>query len=142
MIDLEWNDVVPVAPQRLIRLELRDLYGKPESIEAELLGATQHTRAAARAPQCEFVGSTLKRHRSHQADDADDVIGMKVREEDICNRERDVVTHHLALRSLAAVEEQRLTLAHDGQRGDVALDGRARGRGSKEAKAERHGVGI
>jgi len=142
MIDLEWNHVVPVASQWLIGFDLRDLDGKAESIEAELLGASQHTRRAARPRECEFVRTALERHRSHQADDADDVVGVKVRKKDICHRERDVVTHHLALRSLAAVEEQRLAFAHERQRGDVALDGRARGRGSEEAKAERHGLGI
>src|SRR5829696_3514117 len=56
---------------------------------------------------------------------------MEVREEQICQRERDAVAHHLALRSFAAVEEQRLTFAHERDRCDIALHG-----GTRRGRAE------
>ena len=98
--------------------------------------------AAARPPQAQRLRAPLERHRPHQPDHADHVVGVEVREEDVGERERDAVAHHLPLRALAAVEQQRLALAHDGERGDVAFDGGARGGGAEETEGERHGGAI
>ena len=112
MIDAERNQVVAVSPQRLIRIQFRDLDRKTQPIKAELFGATEHARRAARAPQSKHVCAALERHRPHKADDADDVVRMEVREEHIGESERHVITHHLPLSSFAAIEQQRLALAH------------------------------
>jgi hypothetical protein len=45
----------------------------------------------------------------------------------------------LTLRAFAAIEHQRLALAMNRERRDVALDGRARRGCTEEANAERHG---
>jgi hypothetical protein len=67
---------------------------------------------------------------------------MKVGEEDVVQTERHPVTHHLPLRALAAVEQQRLSLAHDGERRNVALDRGTRRGGAEQAEGERHGGAI
>ena len=73
-------------------------------------------RSAPRGPHSRS-GSVrpCKRHRAHQADDADHVVGVKVREEDVLETERNAVAHHLPLGALAAVEQQGLAFAHDGE---------------------------
>src|SRR4029079_9465852 len=75
-------------------------------------------------------------------DHAEQVIGVHVGEEDVLERERHSVSHHLSLRALAAVEHQRLALSMDRERTHVALDGWARRRRAEETNAERHGVNI
>jgi hypothetical protein len=67
------------------------------------------------------------------------VVGVKVREENVAQRERHVVAHHLPLRPLAAIEEQRLPLAHERERCDVTLDGGPRRGSPEQADGERHG---
>src|SRR6267143_1919781 len=51
------------------------------------------------------------------------MIGVEVGEEDLGERERHPKAHHLALGALATLEQQRLALSLQGQRGDVALHG-------------------
>src|SRR5438552_13703006 len=59
----------------------------------------------------------------------------EMREEDFREREAHAVAHHLPLGPLAAFEQQGLTLAHQGDGGDIALDGGTRGR-SEEHTSE------
>src|SRR5256885_6751695 len=55
---------------------------------------------------------------------------FRSREEDLRQRKAHPVAHHLALGALAALEQQSLAFAHEGHRGDVALDGWSRDRKS------------
>jgi len=50
------------------------------------------------------------------------VVGVHVREENVGQRERDSVSHHLALSAFAAIEHQRLSFADQREGRDVALD--------------------
>ena len=103
-------------------------------------GALEHARRAARSPETQPLGATLQRHRAHQPDHAEQVVGVHVREEDVLERERHAVAHHLPLRAFAAVEHQRLAFAMDRERRHVAFDrGPRRGR-SEQTNAERHGA--
>ena len=52
------------------------------------------------------------------------MIGMKVSKEYISHGKGHVIAHHLTLRTLAAVEQQRFALTHERESGNVALDGR------------------
>jgi hypothetical protein len=61
-----------------------------------------------------------------------------VREEDVPQRERDPVAHHLALGAFAAVEQERFAFANDRYRADAAFNRRSRGGRSEEPKSERH----
>ena len=63
---------------------------------------------------------------------------MEMAEEDVIQREGDAVAHHLALRSFAAVKEQRLPLAFDYDAGNSPLDRWPRGGGSQEAQQKGH----
>ncbi len=69
----------------------------------------------------------LQRERAAEAYDADDVIAMEMREEDLIEREGDAVFHHLPLSTLAAVEQQRFSLASEGEGGNIPLHRRAGG---------------
>jgi hypothetical protein len=59
------------------------------------------------------------------------MVSVKVREEDVLETERDTVAHHLTLSTLAAIEEQSLAFADDGDGRDVALDRWTRSRGAE-----------
>jgi len=93
-------------------------------------------------PNSERFGPGLELHRPHQADDAEDMIGVEMGEEDVAEDKRDAVAHHLSLGPFTAVEHQRFAFAHDSDGGHVALDRRPRRRRSEEAHHERHGRGI
>ena len=97
---------------------------------------------AARSPESQPLDSALKRHGPHQSDHAEQVVGVHVGEEDVLERERHAVSHHLSLRALAAVEHQRLALSVNRERRHVALDGWARRGRTEETNIERHGVNI
>jgi hypothetical protein len=88
------------------------------------------------------IGSPLQGHCSEQAGEPEEVIGVKVTEEDVVQGEGHAVAHHLSLRPFAAVEEQRFALAfHDDAR-NTPLDCRPRGRCSEKAHEERHFGGV
>src|SRR5258706_2469718 len=87
------------------------------------------------------VGAALQPERAYQTDHAEEVVGVEVREEDLVERERHAVAHHLALGAFAAVHEKRLTLAGDRQTGNVAFDGGARSR-RPEKGHRKHGANI
>jgi hypothetical protein len=61
------------------------------------------------------------------------MIGVKVREEDLGQREAHAVAHHLALGAFAALEEQCLPLAVNGEAGDVSFDGWPGGGSAEES---------
>ena len=100
--------------------------------------ASQHSRGAARAQHPHRLRAPLECERPKKPDHADDVVAVEMRDEHIVQRERDAVPHHLPLRSLAAIEEQRLALADHRERGDVALDRWPCGAGTEEAYGEGH----
>ena len=94
------------------------------------------------SPQSQRLRASLQRHRSQQTDHADHVIGVEVREEQILERERHAVAHHLALRTFSAVEQQRLPLSHERDRGDIAFHRRTRRGRAEQTNGERHGGNI
>src|SRR6266567_2428880 len=69
------------------------------------------------------------------------MVGVKVSEEHLGQGEAHPVAQHLALRPLAALEQQRLTFAHQRERGDVALYCRPGGGRPKESDGE-HGENM
>src|SRR5437667_106633 len=67
--------------------------------------------------------------RANQSDHAYEEGRVEMGEEDVRERERHAVAHHLARRPLAALEQQGLPLAHESEGGDVSLHRRpSRGR--------------
>jgi hypothetical protein len=63
------------------------------------------------------------------------VIGVVVAEKNLSKAEPHAIPHHLALVSLATVEQQRFALALNGQAGNVPLDGRRGCAGAEEGDA-------
>src|SRR3954465_14680815 len=98
-----------------------------------MLGASNHAPRATPSAERETLGASLEGHGSHQPDDADHMVGVKMSEEDIRYSERDVVPHHLPLRAFSTIEEQRLAFTHDGEGGGVPFHSGTRCRGSEEA---------
>src|SRR2546422_9727813 len=78
----------------------------------------------------------LKSERADQPDHAEKVIRVEIGKEDLGQREAHAVAHHLALRALAALEEQRLAFAHEGDTGDIPFHG-GPGRRRPERSEER-----
>ena len=89
-----------------------------------------------------WLRAILELHRAHETNNAEHVVSVEVREEDVGRQERDPVAHHLALRAFAAIEEERLAVAHEGDGRDIAFDsGAGRGR-AEESQDQRHGTAI
>jgi hypothetical protein len=122
VLDGERHHVVLVAaPDGRARLDLDHLDREAHAVAAERHRLAQHARRAARAPQPQHLRAPLELQRAREPHDAEQVVGVRVREEDVGEGERHAVAHHLPLRPLAAVDEDRLALAHHGDRRDVAL---------------------
>jgi hypothetical protein len=60
------------------------------------------------------------------------VITVIVGEEDVTEREAHPVAHHLALGTLAAIEQEHLPFPLHGETGDVPVDGGTGGAGPEE----------
>ena len=91
---------------------------------------------------CTLSGSvaTAQRERLQHPRQAEVVVGVEVREEDVLEvDEADVGAKQLALRPLAAVEEQPVAAAPDERRGRCPARPSARSRGPEEDDVEVHG---
>src|SRR5690606_13923515 len=91
------------------------------------------------APRLLLAEDVEQPEGAEQADDAEEVVGVEVGEEDVAEGEAHAVAHHLALGALAAVEQQGLPLAGEREGGDVAVDGGAGGAGAEEGELQ-HGA--
>src|SRR5688500_8586850 len=136
MVREEGYDGVLRATDRVVGGDLGDLHRKAESLDAEAFGASKHLARAAWSPEMKCIGASLERHGAHQPDDAEHMVGVKVCEEDVAQREGHAVAHHLSLGAFTTIDQQRLSLAYDGDRRDVALDGRSRCGCAEEAQAQ------
>src|SRR5687768_665173 len=139
MLRGERLDRVAVALDRLAGLHFHHVDAKAHPLDAELRCTPQMPAGSSWSPESKRLRPPLERHRPHEPNDPDDMIGVQVREEDVLEHERDSVPHHLALRSFAAVEQHRLSLANERERADVALDRGASGGGAEESQAQGHG---
>ena len=138
VIDRVWHDRVVLPLDPLLRLQLRDLDGERQSVHAELFGTFEHSYSAARTPEAKKLRTSLKGHRTHESDHAEEVVGVKVCEEDVGQGKRDSIAHHLPLGALTAVEQQSFAFAYDRERGDTALDCGTRSGGAEEPYNEGH----
>src|SRR5207253_10771947 len=117
---------LPPSPAfyRISRLHFLDLDGKRHPFHPQLHRLPQQLLRPPRPVQPHRLLPPLKPERADQPDHAEDVVRVEMREEDVGERERHAVAHHLALRPLAALEQQGLPLAHESEGGNVALDRR------------------
>src|SRR5690606_22868185 len=100
-------------------------------LDAEVHGGIQNRTAALGRPERNRLLAALEPHRPEQADHAEEMVGVHVREEDVTDREARLEPHHLTLRALAAIEEHLLALTVEVDRTDVAADRRAAGGGAE-----------
>ena len=59
---------------------------------------------------------------------------MEMGEKDVVEVEGDSVTHHLALRTFAAIEQESFSLAEERDGGNVAFNSRARSGSAEESQ--------
>src|SRR5437588_4817436 len=100
-----------------------DLHGKRYALDAQLHRRGQHLLRTPGTVQEERLGAPLQAQRPNQSNDAQEMIGVEVGEEDFGQREAHAVAHHLALRAFAALEQQRLALTMNCNSGDVSFYG-------------------
>ena len=85
------------------------------------------------------IVAAAERERLQHPRQAEEVIGVEMREEDLLEvGQPDVRALQLPLRPLGAVEEQPLAAAAHEQRGRRALRGRHRGGGAEKDEVEVH----
>jgi hypothetical protein len=106
-------------------LQFSDVDRKRGALATKADALTQRFSGATGRPQPEALGSSLECHRPDQAGDAKDVIGMGMRKKEVLERKGDSETHHLALRPLAAIEQQGLPLPNEREGCDAPFDGGA-----------------
>ena len=137
MVDREGADLVVAAVDRVARLELDRLDRVGEAAE----DAAQHAEQIAQPrravePERQLAaaqGEALQHPRQPEV-----VVGVEVRQEDVFEvGETDVRAQELALRALAAVDQQLVAAAADERR-----RGRPLGSGSRSRRPEEHDVQI
>src|SRR5205807_3767384 len=126
-----------VGPYHVARFDLSDVDPERNSLDTQLDCLAKHFLGALRAIQYHWLGARLQPERTNQPDHSEKMVGVKMREEDLGQGEAHPVAHHLALGALAALEQERLALAHQRHRGDVALHG-GTGGGSAEKRHAQH----
>src|SRR2546425_2888678 len=122
----EGVDRIPVAAgasANLPRLDFNDLNLEGNSLHSELDRLAEYLLRAFRAIQHHGLRPRLKSERADQSDHPEKMVGVKMREEDLRQREAHPVAHHLALGALAALEQESLAFAHEGDTGDIPLYG-------------------
>ena len=132
MIHRKREDHISLAGDRRTGRDLGDFERKGETFDAESVGAFHHRLNAFWSPKSQRFSARSERQGAKQAEEAEKVIGMKVREENISDRERDSVAHHLALSAFAAIDEHGLTFADERDRRNTAFNSRAGGGSSEE----------
>ncbi len=135
MLRLEHHDVVVAAGDPVAGAELEDLDGKLVPLDPQIHGQVENARGTLGAIEPDRRRPILKSHGAKQAGDAEHVIGVIVGEEDLGEGEPDAVPHHLALRPLAAVEENHFPLSPHRERRDVPIDRRGGRTGTQEGDA-------
>src|SRR5256885_9465769 len=87
------------------------------------------------------LGARLQPERANQSDHAEEVVRVKMRKKNLGQRKAHPIAHHLALGPLTTLEQESLAFAHEGHRGDVALD-RGASRGGSQKSDGKHGANI
>src|SRR5581483_3034798 len=122
LVDLDLEAAFALA--RLLALARNDV-----EVDALLLEAR-------RAEDEERLLALVELHRLHEAREPVEVVAVEVRDEDLLHLHvRDGAALELALRALAAVEEQDLAAALERDRGHVPLDAGPRGARAEEDRS-------
>ena len=127
VIHRKWENHVSLAGDRRAGGDLGDFERKGETFDAESVGAFHHRLNAFWSPEAQRFSARPERQSAEEAEEAEKVISVKVREVNIADGERDSVAHHLALCAFAAIDEHGLALADERDRRNTALNGWAGG---------------
>ncbi len=138
MLYREGPDLILVAEDRFSRLHLVDADIETHPLDPELDGGPKRPTRAGRAVDGDRILAPLQAHRAHEPGDAQEVIGVEVGDEDPIHAEARGESHHLALRTLAAVEEHGIALSLHEDGAHAAPD-RGPGRGSPKEGHSDHG---
>src|SRR5205823_9105898 len=124
----ERDEPVVAAVELVPGIELVELVRVREVADPEdarLLG--EETTEAAGPVDREQLGPSAERERLQHPRQAEVMVGVEVREEDLAElRQADRRAHELALRSLGAVDEQAVAAVAEEGRRRTPLSGRAR----------------
>ena len=139
MLDRESLDRVFAPLEPLPRLELDDCQRVREPPEERVQPLEQLAQAARPVDRQRRLVPATQRERLQHPRQAEEVVGVEVREEDLLQvGQADRRPLQLALRPLAAVEQEPLAAAPDEEGRRPALRGRHRGGCAEEDDVEVH----
>ena len=134
MIQRKGMDEIALSGNGVTGSEFANFDSECEAFRTERFSALEHSFGTGWSPESQGFGSTLKRHGPEEPDDPDEMISVKVREEDVVEVEGDSVAHHLPLGPLATIEEKGFSFAEERDGGDVPFDGRSGGGSAEESQ--------
>ena len=137
MVDRDGDDLVAVAAHRLAGLELGDPQRVAQAAEGEAQGAEQLAQAA-RAVDRQRAVAVAQVERLQQARQPEPVVQVEVRDEDVVEVGQADGAHELALRALAAVEQDAIPAAAHQHGGQTAPRGGHRAGRAGEEDGEIH----
>jgi len=104
MIQQKGMDEIALSGNGVTGSEFANFESECEAFRTERFSTSKHSIGARRTPETKRFSATLKGHGSQESHYADEMISMEMREKNVVEIERDPIAHHLALRSLAAIE--------------------------------------
>jgi hypothetical protein len=134
---LERRDRVVVAAKLVVRPEL-DQADRVRVLADQRLQDLEQRLEAWRAVHGQGHLASAKAERLDHAGQTEQVVCVEVRQEDLLQVDQPDRLEELALRPLAAVEEQAVAAAADQRGGQRAAGGRGRARGAEEEHVQVH----
>ena len=137
MVHPERGDPVAVALELVVRLELHELdrEGHPSDHRIEQL---EQARQAARPVDGERALALPQRERLQHPRQAEHVVRVEVRDEQLLELDQPDRAHQLPLRALAAVDQQAIAAAPNERGGQPAPRARRGAGGAEEENVEVH----
>ena len=139
MSDGESRHVVFAERDGIPGPHLLDCYRKLYPIYPQVDGSLKDLIRAWRSVDLQRFLSALQRQGPEEADDSQEMVGMKVSDENGLYSEARPVPHHLPLSTLSAVEEHQITLSLNRDPTDIPAY-RGPGGGGAEEGDSNHGV--
>src|SRR5207237_9868179 len=93
-----------VRPYHVARFDLSDVDPERNSLDTQLDCLAKHFLGALGAIQYHRLGSRLETERADESDDSEKMVRVKMREEDVGQREAHAGAHHLGLGSVTAFQ--------------------------------------
>src|SRR6266566_3832626 len=107
------------------RLDLLDVHLERDALHPQLQRLREELPRALWSVEAHRLGARLQPERANQSDHTEEVVRVKMREEDLRQREAHPVAHHLALGALTTLEQESLAFAYQSHSRHIALYGGA-----------------